>query len=331
MRSRREFITLLGGAATSWPLTATAQPSEHKRRVGLLMGLAESDPDTIGYVQELRRTLQTLGWTEGQNLEFFYGYASGDPERARMLATELVARHPDVIVAHTTPVAAALHQATRTIPVVFVSIADPVVSGFATSFARPGGNLTGFTNYEFTMGAKWLEIIKEIAPRTTRVSLMLNPDSGAFYVEYLRSVDTVALSAGVQATLAPARGPDEIERVIVALAREPGGGLIVLPSAPITAHSRLINRLAIGHRLPTMYPFRAYAAQGGLVSYGINLPDLFGRAAHYVDRILRGSSPSEMPVQAPTRYELVINLKTAKALGLDVPATLLARADEVIE
>jgi ABC-type uncharacterized transport system substrate-binding protein len=295
------------------------------------MGLAEGDPDTMGYVQELQSTIRTLGWTEGQNLEFLYGYASGDPERARVLASELVAQHPDVIVAHTTPVAAALHQATRTVPVVFVSIADPVVSGFATSFARPGGNLTGFTNYEFSMGAKWLEIIKEIAPRTTRVSLMLNPDSGAFYVEYLRSVDTVALSAGVQATLAPARGPDEIERVIVALAKEPGGGLIVLPSAPITAHSRLINRLAISHRLPTIYPFRAYAVEGGLVSYGINLPDLFRRAAHYVDRILRGSSPADMPVQAPTRYELVINLRTAKALDLEVPATLLARADEVVE
>jgi ABC-type uncharacterized transport system substrate-binding protein len=217
------------------------------------------------------------------------------------------------------------------VPVVFVSIPDPVLNGFVASMARPGGNMTGFTNYEFTMGAKWLEVLKEIAPKTARVSLLLNPDTGSYYVEYLRSVETVALSSSVQATLAPVHNAGEIETTIKALAREPGGGLIVLPSAPITAHIDLVIGLAAQFRTPAVYPFGSYARQGGLVSYGVELNDLFHRAAEYVDRILRGEKPADLPVQAPTKYELIINLKTAKALSLEVPPTLLARADEVIE
>jgi putative ABC transport system substrate-binding protein len=283
------------------------------------------------YVRRLKQALQKLGWSDGQNINFTNRYAGGSPERARALAGELVTLRPDLIIAHTTPAAAALQRATHNIPIVFVSITDPVVAGFTASLARPGGNLTGFTNYEFSMGAKWLEILKEIAPGTTRVSLMLNPDTGSYYVEYLRSVETVALSSGVQATLAPVRNTDEIERTVAGAGKEPGGGLIVLPSAPITANSKLIIALASRHRLPAIYPFRRYATEGGLVSYGIDLPDLFERAGSYVDRILKGEKPADLPVQAPTKYELVINLKTAKALGLTVPDTLLARADEVIE
>jgi putative ABC transport system substrate-binding protein len=327
---RREFITLIGGAA-AWPLVARAQQPEQMRRVGVLMGLAETDPFTIGYVSELHDALHQLGWTDSQNIQFTHRYAAGDPGRARAFAKELVEMQPDLIVGHTTPVAAALSQATRTVPVVFVSITDPVRDGFVASMARPGGNMTGFTNYEFTMGAKWLEILKEIAPKTARVSLLLNPDTGTYYAEYMRSVEAVALSSSVQATLVPVHNSAEIENTIITLAGEPGGGLIILPSAPITANIQLIIGLAAQHRIPAIYPFGSHAKQGGLVAYGVALDDLFRRAADYVNRILKGQKPADLPVQAPTKYELIINLKTAKALGIDVPPTLLARADDVIE
>jgi putative tryptophan/tyrosine transport system substrate-binding protein len=327
---RRELLAALGGAAVAWPLAARAQQGERVRRIGV-MGLADTDPGTMHNVQELRLALQSLGWIEGQNVQLAIRYAAGDPERARVLARELVGLKPDLIVGHTTPVAAALQQATRTIPIILVSVTDPVAGGFVASLARPGGNITGFTNYEFTMGAKWLEILKQIAPGTRRVSLMLNPDTGSYYAEYLRSVESVALSSAVQATLAPIRSAKEIEDVIRALGREPGGGLIVLPSAPITVHIPQIIELAARYRLAAVYPFRTYAAEGGLVSYGVGLDDLFRRAAVYVDRILKGDTPADLPVQAPTKFELVINLKTANALGLTVPPTMLALADEVIE
>jgi putative tryptophan/tyrosine transport system substrate-binding protein len=328
--NRREFTTLLAGAG-AWPLAARAQQAGGIRRMGVLMGLSETDPGTIGYVQELKRGLRAFGWVEGRNLEITYRYAAGDPERARALAKELTALQPDLIVGHTTPVAAALQQATRTIPIIFVSITDPVSDGFVASLARPAGNMTGFTNYEFTMGAKWLELLKEIAPGTMRVSLMLNPDTGSYYAEYLRSVEAVALSYPVQLTLAPVHNNDEIERTIAAAGNQPGSGLIVLPSAPITSNIQLIIELAARYHLPAAYPFRQHAIQGGLISYGTDLPTLFRQAAAYVDRILNGEKPADLPVQAPTKFELVINLNTAKALGLEVPPMLLARADEVIE
>jgi putative ABC transport system substrate-binding protein len=295
------------------------------------MGLAEADPFTVKYGQELRDALQSLGWTDSQNIQLVYRYAAGDPEVARKFAKELVEMQPDLIVGHTTPVVAALSQATRTLPVVFVSITDPVVGGFVASMARPGGNMTGFTNYEFSMGAKWLEILKEIAPSTARVSLMLNPDTGSYYVEYLRSVEEIALTRSVQATLAPVHNSEEIQNTMTALGRESGGGLIVLPSAPITANIQLVIDLAARDRVPTVYPFGSHAKQGGLIAYGVELNDLFRRAAGYVDRVLKGEKPADLPVQAPTKYELVINLKTAKLLGINVPVSLLARADEVIE
>jgi len=326
---RRTFITLLGGAAAAWPLAARAQQGERMRRIAVLMGLAETNPGTTHNVQELRLALNNLGWMEGRNLEVALRYAAGDPERARILARELVAAQPDLIVGHTTPVVAALEKATRTIPIIFVSIPDPVATGFVASLARPGGNITGFINYEFTMGAKWLEVLKQIAPGTRRVSLMLNPDTGSYYVEYLRSVESVALSSAVQATLAPVRNANE--DVITALGREPGDGLIVLPSAPITVHVPQIVELAARYRLPAVYPFRTSTAQGGLLSYGVDLDDLFRRAAVYVDRVLKGDKPADLPVQAPTKFELVINRKTANALGLQIPDKLLALANEVIE
>jgi putative ABC transport system substrate-binding protein len=282
-------------------------------------------------VRELRNRLQQLGWTDGRNIQFTYRYAAGNPEQARVFARELVAMPLDLIIGHTTPVAAALQEATRTLPIVFVSITDPVTGGFVASMARPGGNMTGFTNYEFTMGAKWLEILKEIAPGTARVSLLLNPDTGSYYIEYLRAVEAVALSHSVQATLAPVHNSNEIESVVTALAREPGGSLIVLPSAPITANIQLIIALAAQYRVPAIYPFGSHAKEGGLAAYGVELDDLFRRAADYVDRILKGEKPADLPVQAPTKYELVINLKTAKALGLTIPPSVLARADKVIE
>jgi putative ABC transport system substrate-binding protein len=293
--------------------------------------LAETDPFAIRYLQELREALEGLGWTDNKNIQFAYRYAGGNPELARAFAKELVEMRPDLIVGHTTTAAAALFQATRTLPVVFVSITDPVVGGFVASMAHPGGNMTGFTNYEFSMGAKWLEILKELAPSTTRVSLMLNPDMGSYYVEYLQSVEALALTRSVQATLAPVHNSDEIERTIASLGRESGGGLIVLPSAPITATIQLVIDLAARDRVPAVYPFGSHAKQGGLAAYGVELIDLFRRAAVYVDRILNGEKPADLPVQAPSKYELVINLKTAKSLGLTVPSSLLARADEVIE
>jgi putative ABC transport system substrate-binding protein len=314
-----------------WPLAARAQPSERTRRVGLLTGLAESEPSITRNLREFRLALEKLGWIDGQNLQLTMRYAAGDLEQARILARELVGLQPDLIVGHTTPVAAALQQATHTIPIIVVSVTDPVANGFVTSLARPGGNITGFTNYEFSMGAKWLEILKQIAPDTRRVSLMLNPDTGSYYVNYLHSVESFALASAVQATLAPVRDASEIEAVITALGREAGGGLIVLPSAPITVHIPQIIELAARYRLPAIYPFRAYTAEGGLVPYGVDLDDLFRRAADYVDRVLKGDQPAELPVQAPTKFELVINLKTAKAQGLTVPPPMLATADEVIE
>ena len=329
---RRDFIKVIAGSAVAWPLGADAQTQPAvARRIGVLMGLAETDPFTIKYVQILRAALEKLGWTDSQNVHFTYRYATGDPGRARAYAKELVDIHPDLIVGHTTPVAAALSQTTRTIPVVFVSITDPVRDGFVSSMAHPGGNMTGFTNYEFSMGAKWLEILKEMAPSTARVSLMLNPDTGSYYVDYLRSVEAVALSHSVQATLAPVHNSDEIQGAIAALGRESGGGLIVLPSAPITAKIQLVIELAARYRVPAVYPFGSHAKEGGLVAYGVELNDLFRQAASYVDRILKGEKPADLPVQAPTKYELIVNLKTAKSLDLAVPASLLARADEVIE
>ena len=328
---RRDFIKAIGTSVAMWPVAARGQHGDRVRHIGVILALPESNPATMSNAQQLRGALQALGWMDGKNVRFTYRYGGGNPELARVIAKELVELRPDLIVAHSTPVVAALHQATRTLPIVFVSILDPVASGFVSSLARPAGNMTGFSNFEFAMGAKWLEVLKEIAPETSRVALMLSPDMGSYYIEFLRAVETVALSKSVQATLAPVRNLDEIERTISALGRESGGGLIVLPSAPVTIHIQQIIELTARNRLAAVYAIEQFASQGGLVAYGVDLDDLFRRAASYVDRILKGERPADLPVQAPVKFKLVINLKTAKELGLTVPPTLLARADEVIE
>jgi ABC-type uncharacterized transport system substrate-binding protein len=328
---RREFVISICTAISSASL-ARAQPSSQKR-VAVLTGLSEDNPAAHD-IEELRRALERRGWHEGENLQIIYRFAAADPERVQRYATELVQLQPDVVVGHTAIMVAALHQATRTIPIVFVSIPDPVADGLVVSLARPGGNLTGFTNYEFSIGGKWLEILKEVAPRTQRVALLLNPDVKSYYSYYSgywQSVEAGARAISVAAKLSAAHNPDEIETAIATLADEPNGGLIVPVSAPITAYVGQIIALAARYRVPAIYGFGDYARQGGLVAYGTSLGDLFRRAAEYVDRILKGEKPEDLPVQGPTKFELIINLKTAKALDITVPQSLLARADEVID
>ena len=333
-RVRRRELLLLVGSAAALATAARAQSPADARRLGVLTGQSEDDPATRAGIEELRRGLTARGWREGDNLQVVYRFAGGDTGRMQRFATELVHLQPDLIVAHTALVVAALHQATQTLPIVFVSIPDPVADGLVVSLARPGGNMTGFTNYDFAMGGKWLEILKEIAPVTRRVAVLLNPDAKSYYSAYSgywRSVEAEARAISISARLAPVHDRDEIELAIAALAAEPGGGLIVPLSAPITAYGEEIIELTARHRIPAIYPLGGYAKRGGLVAYGTSLSDIFRRAADYVDRILKGGSPADLPVQRPTRFELVINLKTAKSLGLTVPQSLLARADEVIE
>ena len=329
---RREFISLLGGAAATWPLAARAQQPDRMRRIGVLMGYAESDREGQAFVAAFREGLQKLGWTEGRNIRIDTRWATpGDAESRQRFAKELVALQPDLILSHSTPTTAALLQQTRTIPIVFATVSDPVGSGFVASFPRPGGNVTGFTNIEPTMAGKWLELLKEIAPRVTRVAFLFNPATAPYAEYYLNPFKAAAASFAVEAIAAPVRDTSELESVVAAQAREPNGGLIVMPDTFTTAHRVEITSLAARYRLPAVYPFRFFTELGGLLSYGNDLLDNFRRAAIYVDRILKGAKPSELPVQAPVKFELVINLKTAKALGLDVPLQLQQRADEVIE
>jgi putative tryptophan/tyrosine transport system substrate-binding protein len=331
---RREFITLLGGAAAalvSWPLVAGAQQRERMRRIGMLMHLAADDLEGQARIAAFLQGLQERGWSVGRNVRIDYRWAVGDAERSRKYAAELVALAPDAILAAGGAVVAPLLQATRTVPIVFVQTPDPVGAGFVASLARPGGNATGFSIFEFGISGKWLELLKEIAPRVTRAAvvrdLALAAGSGQ-----LGAIQSVAPSFGVELSPIDVRGADEIEHAITAFARSStNSGLIVTGSALATVHRDLIIALAARHRLPAVYPVRVFATGGGLISYGPDSIDPYRQAAGYVDRILRGEKPADLPVQTPTKYELVINLKTAKALGLEVPPTLLARADEVIE
>ena len=329
---RREFILTLGGAAT-WPLAARAQQGERMRRIGMLLASAESDREGKLRIAAFVNQLQGLGWTDGRNIRFDYRWASGDADRFRMFAKELVDLQPDVIVGQNTGGLSALTKATSTIPIVFVQVADPISTGFIASLSRPGGSITGFTGFhEGTVSAKWIELIKGIAPRIARAALIHNPDvaveRGAFF---LSSAMAAAPSFSVEPIASPVHNGAEIERAITALATKPDGGVVVLPDATTNSHSELIIGLAARHRLPAIYAFRYFAAAGGLMSYGYDPIDQFRRAAAYVDRILRGEKPTELPVQQPDKLELVINLKTANALGLDVPFQLQLRADEVIE
>jgi putative ABC transport system substrate-binding protein len=328
---RRQVIMLLGGAAVAWPLAARAQQRERVRRVGVLMAYAEGDPEAQARVVAFRQGLRELGWTEGHNLQMDYRYGTGEPDRARIFVTELLSLAPDVIVAHGTPALTALHRATRTIPVVFVSVIDPVGAGYVESLALPGGNITGFSTFEPEIGGKWLELLKEIAPGLRRVAGILDPGFRGFAGVW-RAIENMAPGFGLEVKSLPFHAPaDDLESAVARFAQEPGGGLIVLPTALNAVQRNRIFSSAARGRLPAMYAFRFYATDGGLMSYGIDTVDLFRRSASYVGRILKGEKPADLPVQAPTKFEMVINLKTARALGIEVPPMLLARADEVIE
>ncbi len=327
---RREFITLLS-SALAWPLAARAQQPDGARRIGVLMAVPENGADSQARVTTFQKGLEKLGWTVGRNLEIDYRWGMFDVERARVAATDLLRLAPDVILANGTAALAAAQQATRTVPIVFTVVSEPLAQGFIQSLARPGGNITGFTNLEPTVGAKWLELLKEIAPGVTRVALIFNPEVTPIAIALSHSAEAAAQKFAVEPIVAPVHRPAEIESVITMLAREPGGGLILPVDTFSTAHRKLIVELAARYRLPAVYGFRYFAAEGGLISYGIHVLDQFLQAAAYVDRILRGERPADLPVQQPTKFELVINLKTAKALGLDIPPKLLALADEVIE
>jgi putative tryptophan/tyrosine transport system substrate-binding protein len=321
---RRELIKLLGGAAAAWPLAARTQQPERMRRIGVL------NPDSQARVAAFAQGLQELGWIIGRNVRIDYRWSSGDPDRIRRYAAELVALAPDVILTQGAASAGPLLQATRTVPIVFVSVVDPVGAGFIDTLARPGGNATGFLMFEYGISGKWVELFKEIAPRVTRVAALRDSAISAGIGQF-GAIQSVAPSFGVEVSPVSVRDAGEIERAIAAFARSPNGGLIVTASALSFIHRDLIITLAARHKLPAVYYRRLYVTRGGLISYGPDLVDEYRQAAGYVDRILKGEKPADLPVQAPTKYELVINLKTAKALGLDVPPSLLARADEVIE
>jgi putative tryptophan/tyrosine transport system substrate-binding protein len=328
---RREFITALGGAA-AWPLAARAQQqSQRIRRVGVLMAVAESDADVRAGVAIFQQSLQELGWSDGRNIRIDYRWGDADADRIQALAKELVGLQPDVLVAHSTPSAKSLLQATRSTPIVFLTVTDPLGQGLVASLSRPGANITGFSVFEFSLGTKWVEVLKQIAPGTRRVTAMFNPETAPYYGMYLRSIEAATSAIGVELIAAEVHSETDISNVIGKLGSEPDGGLFVLPDSHNVVHRKRIIELAAQYRLPAIYYFRYFASDGGLISYGPDEMDLFVRTASYVDRILKGASPSDLPVQQPTKFELVINLKTAKALGLSVPDRLLALADAVIE
>jgi putative ABC transport system substrate-binding protein len=327
---RRDFIKVIAGSATSWPLAAHAQQGQRMRRIGMLMNLASDDAEEQARVAAFHQGLQQLGWTIGRNVQIDYRWGAGNADLIRKFAAELVALAPDVILSAGSPSVAALQQTTRTVPVVFVGVVDPVSSGFVDSLAEPGGNITGFALYDYSIGGKWLEMLKEIAPGVTRVGVIRDAATTAGGGQ-LGVIQAVAPSVGVEVVPISVRDAGEIERAITAFARLPNGGLIVTGSTLAGVHRDLLVTLAARHKLPAIYYGRYPVVGGGLMSYGPEFVDQYRDAASYVDRILKGEKPADLPVQTPTKYELVINLKTARALGLDVPPTLRAHADEVIE
>ena len=326
---RREFITLLGGAV-AWPLAARAQQADRVQHIGVLMNFAENDPEAKSRLAALRHGLERRGWSEGRNVHLDYRFTAVSAERTEVLAKELVALHPDVILANSSAVAVALQRETRAIPIVFVNVSDPIGLGFIASLARPGGNFTGVLHLEASIVGKWLAMLKEIAPSLTRAALMGNPKTTSFDY-FVQSAQATATSLAIELVPAHVDTSADIERSIEAFARVPDGGLVLPPDSTTIAHRDLVIALAARHRLPAVYPIQLFVAAGGLMSYGTDQNDMFRLAASYIDRILRGDKPADLPAQAPTKFETAVNLKTAKALGLTVPPGLLLAADEVIE
>jgi len=326
---RREFVTLVGGAAMVWPFSARAQQSDRMRRIGFLIGVAD-DANSRAMYEAFRQGLQQLGWIDGRNVRIDARFGAGDPVGIRKYAAELVAFSPDVILVTGGVATQLLLQETRTVPIVFTIVPDPVGSGFVNSLSQPGGNATGFMQFEYSLSGKWLELLKQMAPNVTRAAILWDPTIPAGIGQFA-VIQSVAPSLGVDVRQISLSNTSEIERDIAAFASQPNGGLIVTASALTATHRELINSLAAKHKLPAVASNRIYVTGGGLISYGVDFADQHRRAAAYVDRILKGEKPANLPVQAPTKYELVINLKTAKALGINVPASLLSRADEVIE
>jgi putative ABC transport system substrate-binding protein len=330
---RREFITLVGGVSASWPLMVRGQPADQTKRIGVLMGVA-NDAEGQSRVAALRQTLHSLGWEEGRNIKIDVRWAAGDVQRARIYAAELIDLAPTVILANSAPATIALHQATKIIPIVFVQVNDPVGQGLVASLARPGANVTGFLNFEPAMAGKWLEILKEVMPTLSRVAVIFNQATavrGSGGGIHMSLLEAVAPSLKITLSPMPARDSNDIDQLIREFARTAGGGIIVLPDVFNTVNREVIIAAAARGHLPAIYPYRYFISSGGLISYGIEIADLYRRAAGYVDRILKGEKPADLPVQAPTKFELILNQKTAKALGLELPATLVGRADEVIE
>jgi putative tryptophan/tyrosine transport system substrate-binding protein len=327
---RREFLGLLGGMAAVRPLAAHAQP-DRVRRLGVLMAVAESDADVRKGIVIFQQQLQELGWRDGQNIRIDYRWGDADPGRIQILAKELVDLHPDVLVGHSTPSAKGLLNQTRSIPIVFLTVTDPLGQGLVSSLAHPGGNITGFSVFEFSLGTKWVETLKQIAPGIRRVTAIFNPDTAPYYGLYLESITAGVSSLAVESIAVQVHSEADIESAIRKIGNEPNNGLFVLPDSHNVVHRKRIIELAAQYRLPTIYYFRYFASDGGLIAYGPDEMDLFQRTAGYVDRILKGTSPSDLPVQQPAKFELVINLKTARAIGIPIPVSLLARADEVIE
>jgi putative tryptophan/tyrosine transport system substrate-binding protein len=328
---RREFMTLAGGAAVTLPITARAQQIGQRRLIGALMLQSENNEQGSAARVSFEQGLAKLGWTVGRNLEIDYRWGINDTEKARLAAAEILALAPDLILANGSQALVATHRSTRTIPIVFTAVSEPVSQGFVLSLAHPGGNITGFTNLEPTVAAKWVELLKEIAPKTSRITIISNPDTSPYAMLYYRAAEAAGQKLAVQTVMTPVQDEAGIEASLFAVGREPEGAVIVPPDSFMSARFKLVVEMATRYKVPAIFQFRYFAAEGGLVSYGIDLPDLYLRSASYVDRILRGEKPADLAVQQPTKFQLVINLITAKTLGLTVPSALLATADEVIE
>ena len=328
---RRTFITLLGGAAAAWPLAAHAQQAQETRRVGALLILRENDPEGKVWLRAFQEELQRLGWEQGRNIQIEYRFAGSEEQRLRTGAAELVGMRPDMLFAAGTPALVALTRETRSLPIVFVQVSDPVKLGLVASLARPGGNITGFVTVESAFAGKWLELLRDTAPGRNRVAVILDPDNPSQLALYFQGIETAAPTFGMHLTRADVRSADDIERAIEAVAQQPNGALVVVPTAVTILNRDLIIALAARHRLPAIYPYRIFAVSGGFISYGVNLLDSYRQAASYVGRILKGAKPGDLPVQLATKFELVVNLKTAKALGLNIPEPFLQHADEIIE